>query len=220
MNKLIGWVAPIAAVSAIFALSTLSTMATAQGGFGGGAQMTPVQQAKMKAWQKFRDNHKNYQAVGGTLRGIQELDKDPKTALTKDQAKKILATFKQWESKSVLTNDQAGQANKQITSSLTLAQAKAVVVAQMSRAGGPGGRPGGGGFGGPGGGRPGGGGPGGAGGPGGGRPGGGPGGMANFKMPDPKEYNPLNPGSMPDSPFKERAVKRVTDFKAKLAAKK
>jgi hypothetical protein len=206
-------------VTALAALA-FSSVAIAQGPPGGGApggfQMTPEMQAKMKKFQAFRESHKNYQAIQQSLYGIAECEKSPATKLTKDQAKKVLAVMKQWESKPSLTNDQAGQLNKQITAGLTTAQIKTVATTKMpGRMGG--GRPGGGGgFGGgaPGGGRPGGGAPGGAGGPG-GRPGGG----FNFaSLPDPKEYNPLNPATMPATPFRDRAKQRINEFKAKLAA--
>lgn len=45
------------------------------------------------------------------------------------------------------------------------------------------------------------------------------GGMANFKMPDPKEYNPLNPSTMPFEQARPMMKKSLDDFKAKLAAK-
>jgi hypothetical protein len=97
--------------------------------------------------------------------------------------------------------------NKQITAGLTTAQIKTVATTQspFGRGGGRGGPGGGPGAGGPGGGA--------------GRPGGAAGGPpANFQIPDPKEYNPLNPNTMPFVQFRERAKQRMNDFKSKLEA--
>jgi hypothetical protein len=167
--------------------------------------------------------------------------------LTKDQAKKIKAIVAPWQSKPKMTDDQALKLVKDITGVLSTAQLKkyAALSAQQGRGGfgggggrmggpGGGGPGGGGGFGGPGGGGPPGGGggfggpgaggpPGGGGrmgGPGGGGPGGG--GMRNFdmsKMPDPKEYNLLNPASFPDTPFSARQKQRLGEFLTLLKTK-
>jgi hypothetical protein len=195
-----------AALAALAAL-TAGSIAVAQGPPGGGAggfQMPPEMQAKMKKMQAFRDSHKNYQAIQQSLYGIAECEKSPATKLTKAQAKNILAVLKKWEGKPSLTNEQAGQVNKQLTAGLTTAQIKTVATTKMPFGRGGGGRPG---AGGPGG-RP--------GGP--GAPGGRPGGMGNFQIPDPKEYNPLNPDTMPFVQFRERARQRLNEFKGKLEA--
>ena len=193
-------------------------------GGGGGFNFTPEMRAKMEKFRKFSENHKNYRTLSTTMRSIVEMDKEAKTKLTKDQAKKIWAAISPWTSKPVMTDAQALALNKQIAGALTMPQLKkmAAVSAEQGRrggfGGGGGGRPGGGG--GFGGGAPGGGGgaPGGGGfGGGGGRPGGGGGGggRGNFdfsKMPDPKEYNPVNPASYQDSPFSQRMKQRTTEF--------
>lgn len=179
---------------------------------GGGFQMSPAARAKMNAYRKFNENHRNYREIGFTLRALPDFDKDPKTKISKAQAKQILAVINKWSPKKALTDDQARQANKELTGTFTIAQIKK--MATMPRQGGRGGPGGGGGGGGFGGGRPGGGGGGFAGGPGGPRPGGGGpggGGGARFdfsKMPNPKEYNPLNPNTLPQSPMSNRQKER------------
>jgi hypothetical protein len=206
------------------------------GGGGGGFQMPPGMMEKVRAWQKFRENHKNFEGLQRTMYAIGEMDKDPKTQLTKPQAKSMLAVLRTWRNKPVMSNDQALQVNKQLTAGMSVAQIKKIATVEMPRGfggggggrrGGPGGG-GGGGFGGPGGGGPGGGGggfggPGGGrpGGPGGGGPGGGgrPGGPGGFTMPDPREYNPLNPDTIPFERARPRAKQRMSELMAKLQAR-
>lgn len=164
------------------------------GAGGGGFQPTPEMRAKMQKWQQWRESHKNIQQLGGTVRSIMEMDKEAATKLTKDQAKKIWAAISPWTSKPTMTDAQAATLNKQITGVLTMPQVKkmaALSAANRRGGGGGGGRPGGGG---------------GAGG------GGGRGSFDPSKMPDPKEYNPLNVNSYPDTPFSARGKKAVTDF--------
>lgn len=208
MTRGLRWIVPAAA------LALVSAGAFAQGPPGGGGfQMTPEQQAQMKKWQKFRENNKHLDQLSRTLRGLGQLEQDPKTAITKDQAKKLLPIYKAWKNKPTMTDEQAAGVNKQVNAILNIAQIKKLNAAgPMGGFGG--GRPGGGGPGG--GGRPGG------GGPGGGRPGG-PGGMANFKMPDPAPYNPFNPASSPfakaNPQMAQRMGQRYNEFVAKLEAK-
>ena len=179
---------------------------------GGGFQPPPEMAAQIKKWQKFNDNNKHLATLQRTLMRLGTLEEDPKTAITKDQAKKLLPIFKTWRNKPTMTNDQAKDVNKQVNSTLNIAQIKAL------NAGGQG-------FGGGmrmGGGRP----SGGAGGPG-GRPGGGPGGrgggMGNFKMPDPAPYNPFNPASSPfakaNPQRSQMFAQRYNEFIGKLEAK-
>ncbi|HXG23938.1 MAG TPA: hypothetical protein VNJ09_05230 [Chthonomonadales bacterium] len=180
-------------LAAVITMAFLASAALAQGGFGG--QMPPEMQAKMKAWQKWRENNKNIVALQQTLMSLRELENDPKTQLTREQAKKILTVIKAWRNKPVMTNDQARDVMKQLTAPLNEAQLKKMATAprfgQGGRGFGGGFRPGGGG----GGFRP--------GGPGaGGRPGG-------FQMPDPKPYNPLNPDSSPFAKMNPEMGKRV-----------
>jgi hypothetical protein len=199
------------------------TAAHAQGGpggapGGGGMQMTPEQQARMKQFMKFRESHKNVFQLQTTMRNLADMDKDPKTAVSKDQAKKLLAIMNAWSSKPVMTDAQAQGVNKQVTATMSTAQIKkmAQMAAERGRGGmmGGGGRmggPGGGGAPGGGGGRMGGGAPGGGGG--GGRMGGGGGRGGSFTL---KDYNPLNAASMPEGRMRDGAKKRLADMKAAL----
>jgi hypothetical protein len=190
---------------AIALATALCAPVVAQGpGGGGGFGMPPEM---MKVFEKMRTARKNRMQVGQTIRALAEINKDPKTALNKDQAKKVLAVIDAWKKKPDMTEDQAKQVNKDLTKPLAsnLTQLKALTVAMASRGrmgGGGGGRTGGGG--GFGGGRPG----GGGGRPGGGAPGGG--------MPDPKEmvrriedslkkpYNPMNSATWGDGGWVQR----------------
>jgi hypothetical protein len=202
-------------VLSLAAAAALSSVAFAQGpaagggGGGGGAanfmaSLPPEAQAKMKKWQAWRQNHKNISQLNQTMHAITEMDKDPTTQLNKDQAKKISAAIKPWGSKPVMSDDQALALNKQITGALSLTQIKKMATMQANR------RSSFGGGGGGGGGRPGGGGPGG---PGGGGPGG-SGGMRfdPSKMPDPKDYNPLNPSTYPTGRMGDRMKQGMTGF--------
>lgn len=200
MNRLLKWAVPVAALAAV----SLAPSAQAQGGFG---QMPPEVQAKMKAWQKFMETHKNYNALRKAMAGLGACQKDPKTKLTKDQAKKTLAVLNAWEHKPTMNNEQAGQVTKQLTANLSMAQVKVIAtVPDFGRGGrgfGGGARAGGG-----------------AGGGGGARPAGAGGGAPRFdlsKMPDPKEYNALNPDSLPET-FRNRGKQSLMELKASLQA--
>jgi hypothetical protein len=105
-----------------------------------------------------------------------------------------------------MTDDQALALNKQITNVFNQTQLKKFATLQSQRGGGFGGRPGGG-MGGP---PPG----GGGGGPRPGGPGGAPGGMRfdPSKMPDPKDYNPLNPSTYPVGQMGDRMKQRTNEF--------
>lgn len=175
------------------------------GGGPGGFNPPPEMMAKIKAWQKWRENHKSVAAITHTIRGLGECEKDPKTALNKDQAKKVLAVLKAWRTKPVMSNDQAGGVNKALNAPLSLLQIKKIAATpEFGQRGGGGG----GGMGRPGG---------GGGGPGGGRPGG-PGG---FTLPDPKDFNPLNPDSSPfQGRMKDMAVQRYNELLKSLEAAK
>ena len=179
MKSLVKLIAPLALIVSI------APVALAQGGMGGG--MPPEMAAKIKLWQKFGENHKNFTILQKTMFGFGECEKDPKAALTKDQAKNILSQLKKWEDKPVMSNDEAGALVKALTKGMTIPQIKTANSAKMpdmrkqmaSR----------------------------------------PGGMANFKMPDPKEYNPLNPSTMPFETARPMMKKSLDEFKAKLTAK-
>jgi hypothetical protein len=197
MKRSIRWIVPAAAVVVI---ASLAPAVNAQGG-PGGFNPPPALMAKFKAWQKWRDNHKNVNKLQTTLFAFRELEKDPSTKITKDQAKKIVPVLKAWRNKPVMTDDQAKDVNKQLTASLNDKQLKTLATAPNPMQGGRG-------FGG--GARPG-------GGAAGGGAGGGGGGMAQMdpsKFPDPKDFNPLNPDS---SPFKSMNPQRFSEMKGKFA---
>ncbi len=204
----------LALATATFSLSGVA-MAQPPGG-AGGFQPTPEMMAAFKKMQVWRESHKNITQLNQTMRAIMDMDKEPATKLTKDQAKKMWTAVGSWQSKPVMTDEQAREVLKQITMPLNTTQLKkyaAIQAESASRRGGWGG----GGGGRPGGGAPGGGAPGGGGGfgGGGGRPGGGaPGGSGRPWDPSKmqmKEYNPLNVSSYPDF-MKERGGKRTTEF--------
>lgn len=197
----------------VVALFVLSTAAQAQGPGGGGPggfQLPPAMQAKFKAWQHWRDNHKNVTSLQRTLGALSDMEQDPRTKLTKPQARKALAVIRKWQPKPSLTDAQALMVNKQLTATLTLPQIKKIAMASQGRRGG--------GFGGGGGGGRG---PGGGGGFGGGRPGGGGGGrpaMDPNAFPSPKDYNPLNPNTLPFARQRPRSQQRMAQLTAALAA--
>ena len=213
MNRFVKMMVPTAAV---FVLAPAAFAQPPGGQGGGGFTPSPQMRAQFEKMRKFRDANKNVYQVQSNFRKLRGLEENPKTKLTKDQAKKILAVVKTWRRKPVMSNDQAKTVLNQLTGPLNVSQLKAI-----SQNEGRGGRGGGGGFGGGrggggggfggagfGGGRPG----GGPGGPGG--PGGRPGGPGGFRMPDPKPFNPLNPESsaffkmMP----KDRQAEMLTRF--------
>lgn len=189
-------------LAAVFLCSATAQAQGPGGGGPGGFQMPPAMQAKFKAWQHWRDSHKNVSSLQRTLGALNDMEQDPRTKLTKPQAQKVLAVIKKWQSKPALTDAQALQVNKQLTAPLSLAQIKKIAMASQGRRGG--------GFGG-GGGRPGG---------GGGRPGGGGGRppMDPNAFPAPKDYNPLNPNTLPFARQRPRAKQRMGQLMAVLAA--
>jgi polyhydroxyalkanoate synthesis regulator phasin len=139
----------VAATLMMAALVTGPVMA--QGGMGG-FQMPPELK---KAMDKMRTARKNRIMIGRTVRAISELNKDPKTALTKDQAKKVTAVLDKWAKKPDMTEDQAKQVSKELTAPLAtnVSQIKKLAVEmqannRMGGGGGGGGRMGGGGGGG------------------------------------------------------------------------
>jgi hypothetical protein len=201
-------------------------------GGGGAGGFDPAAMEKFRAeMDKARKARQNVSNLSMTLRVVPDMEKNPQTALTKAQAKQIKTVLDPWKTKPTMTDDQAKAIMKQLK--FTPAQIKLVATKQTEMrnrmGGGGGGRPGGGGFGG-GGGRPGGGGPGGGGRPGGGfgggggRPGGGGPGGGGFDMKMiidnmKKPTNPLNPASIPDSPFKERMTKPIIEALKLIDAK-
>lgn len=165
-------------------------------------QQQQILQAKRKAWEKWRENHKHVSALGQTVMGLMNLDTDPKTAITPEQARKLLPIFKTWRNKPVISNEDALKVNKALTEPLTDGQLKKIATAPRFGRGGPG-------FGG------------------GARMGSGPqagggGQRPQFdvsKIPDPKDYNPLNPDSLPFEGMRAMAKQRMDKFVASLAAK-
>jgi len=247
------------AVLAAGMLLTVSGAAWAQGMPGSGSGFPPPEmQAKMAAWQTFRDSHRHVRQVERLLSGLSQLDGNSATKLTRAQAKAILPVLQTWHTKPVMTDAQAAQVSKKLMASLTVAQTRKLTAMAAARrgpgtsggpggpggppppegdfgpppGGGPGGPSGSGGFGPP----PGGGGFGGPGGPppgmgsGGGPPGpppdggssgpGGPGGppdMASF--PSPREYNPINPETLPFERMRPAAKKMVDGLIARLKSR-
>jgi hypothetical protein len=199
-------------LAALMVAGTLAMFAPrAEAQFGGGGQMPPGIAEKIKKWQKFREDHKKVQQLGDLVYQVGEMNKDPNTALDKNQATKMLAIIKPLRNKKTMSEDEAGKVIKDMTAMLNTKQIKKMTTIEtpsqrMARGGfGGGGRPGGGGPGG-GGGRPGGGGPGG-----GGRPGG-------FTFPDPPKeaWNPFNPDSLPFEQARPRAKASMNEFMSTL----
>lgn len=196
---------PLALPLVAAALLLSSGAVLAQGGppgggpGGGGFQMPPEMKKAMDDMKKWGESHKNVRQMGMTLRTLNEFEKDQRTALTKDQAKKIWAIIGPWKTKPTMSDAQAKTVNDSIVKVFSIPQIKKLAAAQkemQGRMGGGGGRMGGGG-----------------GGMGGGRPGGGGGmGGGNFNPADiakrikasMKEYNPINVNSYPDGFMKER----------------
>jgi hypothetical protein len=177
----------------------------------GGFQMTPEMQRRIEEWRKWREAHKHTFQLTSTLRALAEIDKDPRTKLTPEQAKKVMAVLQPYRNKPKMTQEDAKNALKGIKAALNVNQLNAIARIEAERRnrrggtggggmgmrpGGPGGAPGG---------MPGGGAgarPGGPGGPGGG-----------FQMPDPsrmKDFNPFKPDT--STPFGQRSAQYWSDF--------
>ena len=182
---------------AVTALSVSAVSAQAPGA----PQMTPQMQARMKAWAKFRDTHKNVSSLQQTLFGLSELEKDSKTKLTKAQSKTILGAIQPWRKKPVMTDAQALKLNKQITGVLTQSQLKKIITAPRmgQRTGGMRRPP--------------------AGAPGAGTRGDRPRQFDPSKFPMPKEYNPLNPDTIAQERMRTMAKQRMTDLTKLLTAR-
>ena len=181
------------------------TGVSAQGAPGGGFQMPPDMQAKIKAWQKWTEAHKGVSNLQTLLYQVQQMDKETGFELNKPQSAKLLTIIKPWRTKPEMSDDQARGVMKSVTGLLTDKQVKKLTTIQTPWA-----RRGGGGAGGGGGGAR----PGGAGGA-------RPGGAGGFKIPDPPKggYNPLNPDTLPFEQMRPRAKKGMDDFTAELQAK-
>ena len=103
-------------------LLTISGAVRAQGGPPGGgmggAAPSPEMMAMFKKFGEWRDKNKSLSSVNRTLGALAEFEKDPKTALTKDQAKKILAVVGPWKSKPIMTDANAKDMLKQVGATL------------------------------------------------------------------------------------------------------
>jgi hypothetical protein len=210
---------------------TFGAIATHAQGFGGpgGMQPPPGMAANRKAWDVWHSTHKNVRALQHTIHALQTVEQDPQARLSKAQAHAILAIITPWRARSVMPDSQAKQIDRQIRAVLNPAQARK--LAAFRPWGDHGGPPHGGhgwgsagGYGGP----P----PGGMGGPppdgfGGPPPGdhGGPppGGMGGFKpgarppaFPKPKDYNPLNPGTIAFPPEQRHARQELDSLLSAL----
>ncbi len=171
-----------------------------------GAQPPPQVAAQ---WQKFREEHKYHFQLRETFLKLGELEKKGgQTALTKEQAKKLLALFQPLTKKEKLTADEAKEALRQIKAILRPDQLNALQRIQLPRM-----RPGGG-AGGP---------SGGPGGPPGGQPGGGPGGASGggprFYSYQMRNFNPLSLVVKvdPKSPAAEWAKRRAERIRGVLS---
>ncbi len=187
-------------------LAAFAAPALAQGSGFGGFSPPPEMMAKIKAWQQWRGTHKHVETLRQTLGGLTAVEQDPKTQMTKSQARAALAVLKTWQGKPSITDAQALAINKKLTDSLTLPQLQKYAAATARR----GGRGGGGGFGG---GRPG-------GGPGGGGRGfgGGRGGFDPASFPSPHDYNPLNPSTIPFARARPRVQEQLNELTIALTA--
>jgi len=151
-------------------------------------------------WQKFREEHKYHFQLRETFLKLGELEKKGgPTALTKDQAKNLLAIFQPLTKKEKLTADEAKEVLRKVKAVLRPDQLNALQRIQLPRFGRPGGGPGG---------------PGGQGGP-----GGGPTGGQRF---DPSQMRNFNPLSLvvkvdPKSPAAEWAKRRAERIKEVLS---
>jgi hypothetical protein len=179
-----------------------ASLNSARAQFGGG-QMPPEIAKKIKAWQKFGDDHKKLMILGDQVYQIGELNKEKGYELDKKQAGSILKVINQWKPKTSLSESEAGTISKQLTSPLNAKQIKKMTTIETPRQKMQKARAGGGGAGG--------------GGP---RPGGG-GAGGGFSFPDPpaKGWNPINPDSLPFEAMKPRAKESMKKFMADLQAR-
>ncbi len=190
-----------------FVLGTSLAVAQPPVGQGPSPQM-------MAQWQRFLEENKFQLQVGETFRKIGELEKKGgSTALTKEQAKKLLELFKPLTAQEKLTQDLAKKILKEIKAVLRPDQLAALDRIQLPRMRAGGGRPGG-----PGG-------PGSPGGPGGGPGSGGAGRGGGFRQFDPSRLRDINPLSTrvdkdsPASEFQKRRAERVKEVLSLLEKK-
>src|SRR5438094_2631663 len=102
MNRAVKLLLPLAAVAVL----APGAFAQPPGG-AGGFNPSPADRAKMEAMRKWNENNKNVRQVQRTLFRVARLEEDPKNALNKDQARKILAVIKAWRHKPVMKDEEA-----------------------------------------------------------------------------------------------------------------
>ena len=86
--------------------------------------MPPGMMQKIKAWQKWADQHKKLTLLGDQVFQIEKMDAEPNYALSKGQAGKMLQILNPWRGRTSMTEDQASGLNKQIGNVLTIKQIK------------------------------------------------------------------------------------------------
>jgi hypothetical protein len=196
-------------IGLLLSLATAPVLAQAPPGGGGpgGGGMPPE-------FQKFMAQNKYKMQMRQQLRAINEINRDPATAITPGQAKQLLAVLKPWSAKPKMTEEDAKTIMRSVKKVMTPKQLTAMGNVKPQGRGGFGGGPGGGSGGG-------GGGPQRAGGPGGGPggPGGGPGGGRRFDPSRMKDANFLSTKVDPNNPFTQRRAQRNQQFLAMLEAK-
>ena len=163
--------------------------------------MPPGMMQKIKAWQKWQEQHKKLTLLGDQVFQIEKMDQEPSYTLNKGQASKMLQILAPWRSRPSMTEDQASSLNKQIGNVLTMKQIKRLTQIEppsvtMKKRGFGGGRPGG------------------------GRPGGGPGGPPGGGFPDPPKggWNPFNADTIPFAQARPEMKRRTDMFFASPAA--
>ncbi len=115
--------------------ASLAAPALAQGPGFGGSSPPPEMMAKIKAWQQWRGTHKHVETLQQTLRGLTAVEQDPKTQMTKPQARAALAVLRTWSGKPSITDAQALAINKKLTDNLTLPQLQKYAAATARRGG-------------------------------------------------------------------------------------
>jgi hypothetical protein len=127
--------------AALLLTASVGAVAHAQGfpggGGGGGGRRVPDAAGNDGKGQGLAEVPREPQELRGlqrTIFAIGEMDKDPKTQLTKPQAKSMLSVLGPWRNKPVMTNDQALQVNKQLTAGMSVAQIKKIATVEMPAA--------------------------------------------------------------------------------------
>ncbi len=184
---------------ALLSVVTLAPSAKAQGGF----QMPPEIAKKIKAWQKFSEDHKKLMVLGDQISQISDMSRMAGYEMDKKQAGAVLKVIDANKAKTSLSEDEAGAMSKQLTAALNVKQIKKMTTIETPRQKMAKARAAGGGMGGGGGARP-----------------GGAGGAApSFPDPPAKGWNPINPDSFPfeqaKPKMKEGMSKLIADLKAR-----